>query len=52
MNFLYHLTEIIFIVMDNSSLVIQVMKFPYVTLFLVLSFLIKFTHFAVIVVEA
>jgi hypothetical protein len=50
MNFLYHITEII--VVDNSSLVIQVLKVPYVTLFLVLSFRIKLAHFAVIVVEA
>ena len=49
-NFLY-LMEIIFTVMDNTSLVIQVLKVPYFTLLLVLSFRIKFTHFAIIVVE-
>jgi len=48
-NFLYHLTEIVFIVVGNPSLVIQVLKIPYDTLFLVLSFRIKFAHFAIIV---
>jgi len=49
---LYNLTEIVFIVVGNPSLVNQVLKVPYITLVLVLSFQIKFAHFAVSVVEA
>jgi hypothetical protein len=44
--------EIICTVVDNSSLDIELLKGPHVTLFLVLSFQMKLAHFAVILDEA